>query len=68
MSQILDQRFGSYQLVYGIGWTPELWAGALVLATMSAMGLSVLAFPPALPTPLHESSLDPPSQATFRLS
>lgn len=44
--------FGSYQLVYGIGWTPELWGGALVMATMSATGLSVLAFPPALPTPV----------------
>lgn len=43
--------FGAYQLAYGIGWTPELWGGALVMATMSATGLSLLAFPPALPTP-----------------
>lgn len=44
--------FGSYHLAYGIGWTPELWAGALVMATMSATGLSILVFPPALPTPV----------------
>ncbi len=42
--------FVAYQLVYGIGWTPELWAGALVMAMMSATALSLLAFPPALPT------------------
>jgi hypothetical protein len=44
--------FVSYQLVYGVGWTPELWAGALVMAAMSATGLSVLAFPPPRPTPV----------------
>ncbi|HTJ73995.1 MAG TPA: hypothetical protein VL337_01395 [Acidimicrobiales bacterium] len=43
--------FGAYQFAYGVGWTPELWAGALVMATMSATGLSLLAFPAPLPTP-----------------
>jgi len=53
--------FGSYQLAYGIGWTPELWAGALVMATMSALALSVLAFPPALPTPISPAPDEAPA-------
>jgi hypothetical protein len=44
--------FGAYQLAYGVGWTPELWGGALAMATISATGLSLLAFPGALPTPV----------------
>jgi hypothetical protein len=56
--------FGSYQLVYGIGWMPELWGGALVMATMSATGLSVLAFPPALPTPVSASPVVIDERAT----
>ena len=51
--------FGAYQLAYGIGWTPELWAGALVMATMSATGLSLLVFPTALPTPVAASARAP---------
>ena len=43
--------FAIYQATYGVGWKPELWAGAIVMATMSAVGVSALAFPPALPLP-----------------
>jgi hypothetical protein len=40
-----------YQLTYGVGWKPELWAGAIVMAGMSAVAISALVFPPALPVP-----------------
>ena len=43
--------FAIYQLTYGVGWKPELWAGAIVMATMSAVGVSALVFPPAVPLP-----------------
>ena len=38
-----------YAAAYGIGWPPELWAGVLGMASLSGVGLSVLALPPALP-------------------
>jgi hypothetical protein len=41
--------FAIYQATYGVGWKPELWAGAIVIATMSAAGASLLVFPPAVP-------------------
>jgi hypothetical protein len=41
--------FVVYELVYRVGWTPELWAGSIVMAALSAMALTLLAFPPALP-------------------
>lgn len=41
--------FALYQAVLGVGWEPELWAGSIVVAMISAAGLSVLAFPPAVP-------------------
>jgi hypothetical protein len=36
-------------LVRGIGWPPEIWTGAIVLAVLSGLGLSLLTVPPALP-------------------
>ena len=40
----------------GIGWAPELWTGAIVLATLSGIGLSLLAMPPPVPTARREGS------------
>jgi hypothetical protein len=39
----------AYALAYGIAWPPELWAGVLGMASLSGLGLSVLALPPAVP-------------------
>jgi hypothetical protein len=36
-------------LTRGIGWPPEIWTGAIVLTTLSGLGLSLLTVPPALP-------------------
>jgi hypothetical protein len=38
-----------YALAYGIAWPPELWAGVLGMASLSGLGLSVLALPPEVP-------------------
>lgn len=38
----------------GIGWAPEMWTGAIVLTTLSGIGLSLLAMPPPLPTARRE--------------
>jgi hypothetical protein len=38
-----------YALAYGIAWPPELWVGVLGMASLSGLGLSVLALPPAVP-------------------
>jgi hypothetical protein len=38
-----------YALAYGIAWPPELWAGVLGMASLSGLGLSLLALPPAVP-------------------
>ncbi|MFN8517117.1 MAG: hypothetical protein U0841_32015 [Chloroflexia bacterium] len=37
------------QLAWGIGWSPNLWAGAIVLSAFSGLGLSLLVAPPAVP-------------------
>jgi hypothetical protein len=39
----------AYALAYGIAWPPELWAGVLGMASLTGLGLSVLALPPAVP-------------------
>jgi hypothetical protein len=39
----------AYALAYGIGWPPELWAGVLGMASLTGLGLSVLALPPPVP-------------------
>jgi hypothetical protein len=39
----------TYALAYGIGWTPELWAGVLGMASLTGLGLSVLVVPPPVP-------------------
>jgi hypothetical protein len=41
--------FAVYAVVWGLGWTVELWTGSIILAAMTGLGLSVLCFPPAVP-------------------
>ncbi len=36
-------------LVAGVTWPPELWLGAVIMAALSGLTLSVLMLPPALP-------------------
>ena len=39
-------HFAAMAATHGIGWTPELWGGAIVLAVLTAVGMALLAFPP----------------------
>ena len=39
-------HFAAMAATHGVGWTPELWGGAIVLSTLTAVGMAVLAFPP----------------------
>jgi hypothetical protein len=39
--------FEIYHHSWGVGWAVELWTGSIILASLSGVGLSVLAFPPA---------------------
>ena len=39
-------HFAAMAATHGLGWSPELWGGAIVLAVLSASGLALLAFPP----------------------
>lgn len=41
--------FGSIASTAGIGWTPDLWAGAIVIAALSGWGLSVMMLPSPAP-------------------
>lgn len=43
--------FAIFQLAFGVGWQPELWAGVTVMAALAGAGLSLLAVPPAVPAP-----------------
>ncbi len=36
-----------YHAVYGVGWSPELWSGAIVLSVLLGLALGLLVFPPA---------------------
>ena len=47
--------FAVMQLHYHLGWQIHLWAGAIFLAALSGLGLALLAFPPAVPTPISEA-------------
>lgn len=38
--------FAVYQAVYGVGWRPELWAGATTMSALVGLGASVLVVPP----------------------
>jgi hypothetical protein len=40
----------------GMGWTPELWSGTVVLCTLAAIGLAVVVAPPGSP---HTSRRNP---------
>lgn len=42
-------HFAALALAHGLRWTPELWGGAAVLAVLTAVGMALLAFPPAVP-------------------
>jgi hypothetical protein len=46
----------AYALAYGIAWPPELWAGVLGMASLSGLGLSLLAMPPAVPAGAWEAA------------
>jgi hypothetical protein len=37
------------QLRWGVAWSPEFWAGAIVLTAFSGVALSLLVAPPAIP-------------------
>lgn len=41
--------FAEEQLRWGVGWSPEFWAGAITLTVLSGLGLSLLVAPPAVP-------------------
>jgi hypothetical protein len=41
--------FGLFHLAYGVGWSPELWAGVTVMAALGGVGLGLLVAPPAVP-------------------
>jgi hypothetical protein len=41
--------FLSLRLGGGVAWQVELWAGAIVMAMLEGLGLSVLVFPPEVP-------------------
>lgn len=39
-------HFAAMALTHGLGWPPELWGGAIVLAALASMGMAVAVFPP----------------------
>ena len=39
-------HFGVLGATLGLSWPPELWAGAVVMATLAAVGMAALAAPP----------------------
>jgi hypothetical protein len=41
--------FAVFDLKYGLGWEPELWAGITVMAGLTGAGPGLLVAPPALP-------------------
>jgi len=43
-------HFAALSATRGLGWTPELWGGAVFMGVLTAAGLSVLAFPPPSPS------------------
>ena len=50
-------HFVALSATHGLGWTPELWGGAIVLAVLTAAGLAVVAFLP--PVPAEDASPEP---------
>jgi hypothetical protein len=38
--------YAVYHAVWGLGWAVDLWTGSIILAAMTGVGLSLLAFPP----------------------
>lgn len=38
--------FAIVAVVYDVGWSPELWTGAIVLSTLAGLALSLIAEPP----------------------
>ena len=47
-------HFLALGLRFGLGWSPSLWGGVIVLASLSGLALSLLAVPPALPAHLRD--------------
>jgi hypothetical protein len=42
-------QFATLRLAYHITWSPELWLGSIVLASLTGLGLTLLTVPPRLP-------------------
>ncbi len=42
----------AFHIAWGVGWTPELWVGQIVMASLAGLGLSLIAFPPEVPAGL----------------
>jgi hypothetical protein len=49
-------HFAAEQLTFGVAWTPELWAGAIVATVLSGLGLAILAAPPPIPGAARENA------------
>ncbi len=45
------------ELVWGLGWSPELVAGTVVASAFVGYGVSVLVHPPAVPAPVETSAI-----------
>ena len=41
--------FAVTAVLYDVGWTAELWTGAVTLGAMTGLALSLIAVPPARP-------------------
>lgn len=41
--------FAVTAVVYDVGWTAELWTGAVTLGAMTGLALSLIALPPTRP-------------------
>lgn len=44
-------HFAALASTEGLGWTVELWGGAVVLAVLAAVGMALLAAPPSTAEP-----------------
>lgn len=58
--------FGLVALVYDMGWSAELWTGAVVLSALVGLGLGLLAAPPVRPARAAQAPRGaPPSEVTY---
>jgi hypothetical protein len=47
--------FATYAALWGLDWTPDLWAGAIVFGALTGLGLSFLAVPAPAPPPAADA-------------